>query len=212
MTNGHRGLASPAFFHGAVEAAKRALRDEARTRRAAAHARSGDGAALAVRDAFLDQVPVPAGAVVAGYSPIRDELDVMPLMERLAAAHICALPVVTAPATPLVFRRWRPGDALERGQFGVASPGASASELRPDVLLVPMLAFDRFGRRMGYGAGFYDRTLARLRSQGTVLAVGIAFAEQEVPSVPVDGHDQALDWIVTERGAFRPAGSLENSG
>ncbi|HET8727511.1 MAG TPA: 5-formyltetrahydrofolate cyclo-ligase [Alphaproteobacteria bacterium] len=180
------------------------MRREAKARRAAAHARAGTAAAPALRDRFLEAVPLAAGAVVAGYAPIRDEIDVLPLLARLAErGHPCCLPVVTAPASPLRFRRWTPDAAMEEGAFGVAAP-AQGEEVRPSLLLVPMLAFDRAGRRMGYGAGFYDRTLAALRAEGPVTAVGIAYADQEAPSVPVDIHDQALDWIVTEREAFRP--------
>jgi 5-formyltetrahydrofolate cyclo-ligase len=110
-----------------------------------------------------------------------------------------ALPVVTARGLPLGFRRWRPGDVLVSGAFGLLVPGPSAEPVMPQLVLVPLLAFDRQGGRLGYGAGFYDRTLAVLRAAGPVIAIGVAYADQEVPAVPVEPHDQPLDWIATER-------------
>mgnify|MGYP001614845853 FL=1 len=100
---------------------------------------------------------------------------------------------------PLLFRRWTPGAALAGGVFGLSEPDSTAPEVDPGVLLVPLLGFDRAGNRIGWGAGFYDRTLARLRGEGKVVAVGIAFAAQELARVPADDRDEPLDWIATER-------------
>jgi 5-formyltetrahydrofolate cyclo-ligase len=138
--------------------------------------------------------------VVAGFAPIGDEIDVLPLLSTLSAdGHPCALPVVVGRGAPLAFRAWTPGMALIEAQFGVGVPPASSPEVRPSVVLVPLLAFDGAGQRIGYGAGFYDRTLQALRRDGEVLAIGIAYADQQIESVPVDGNDARLDLVVTER-------------
>jgi 5-formyltetrahydrofolate cyclo-ligase len=149
---------------------------------------------------------VTPGTVVAGYWPLADELDPRPLMLALHGRSArLVLPVIEARGRPLRFRLWEPGAPLRVGRFGIAEPGEDAPELDPAIVLVPLLAFDRRGSRLGYGAGFYDRTLAGLRARGPVLAVGVAFAAQEVPFLPCDALDQPLDRIVTEAGAFEPA-------
>ena len=141
------------------------------------------------------------GAVVSGYVPVHGEIDVMPLLNALhAAGHTLALPVVVARDAPLVFRHWRPGMALEKGAFGIPVPPASALQVWPKVVLVPLVAFDAQGHRLGYGGGYYDRTLAALRAQGEVLAVGCAFSGQEVPHIPALDTDERLDAVLTERG------------
>lgn len=134
--------------------------------------------------------------------PIGSEIDCVPLLKRLAEsdADLC-LPVVTGPDAPLTFRRWQPDDRLVTGSFGISEPTAAAPELSPRVLLVPMLAFDRRGNRLGYGGGYYDRTLKELRAQADVVAIGVAFAGQLRDKVPVSDTDQPLDWILTEIGA-----------
>lgn len=161
--------------------------------------RACEAAALALRDRLLAGPPLPDGPV-SGYWPLADEIDVRPALAALAAAgRTCALPVVRGRGLPLAFRRWSPGDPLvPRGPFGIAEPGDAAPEVEPRVLLVPLLAFDRRGGRLGYGSGFYDRTLARLRAAGPTLAVGVALSVQEVGAVPCGPHDQRLDRIVTE--------------
>jgi 5-formyltetrahydrofolate cyclo-ligase len=140
--------------------------------------------------------------IVAGYRPFRDEIDPLPLMLKLAAAGArLALPV-TPPRdqpSPLTFRAWTPGEALAAGGFGVDEP-TGGEVVTPDLILVPLLAFDRRGHRLGYGQGHFDRTLEALRAKGKVTAVGLAFAGQEVPELPAEPHDQALDAILTEKG------------
>lgn len=210
MANGRGGSATaasretpPSAEKAAIDAAKHALRGDAMERRARAHARVGAVAGQRLRDRVLGAIELPPGAVVSGFVPIRDEIDVMPLLADLAGrGHPCTLPVVTGRRQPLEFRAWAPGDPLLPGPFDVPAPAPDAAVLRPDLLLVPMLAFDRRGGRIGYGAGFYDATLALLRRDGPVLAVGVAFAGQQVEAVPVEPHDQPLDWIVTERAAW----------
>jgi len=185
-----------------IDAAKRALRSAASERRRAAVpalAHAGEAA----RDHFLAAVAVPPRVTVSGFWPLDDEFDTRPLFRALhARGHAIGLPVVVGRGQPLLFRRWEPGMALVRGSFKVMTPPPEAPEVVPRVLLVPLLAFDRAGYRLGYGGGFYDRTLAKLRAAGDALAVGVAFAMQEVPAVPRDETDQPLDWLVTEREAI----------
>jgi len=160
------------------------------------------GAALAMLG--LEFLDLDAGSVVSGFLPYQSEIDVRPLMARLAAAGmVTALPVVAGRDAPLVFRAWRPGDQTEPGAWNIPVPLATVAEVVPDVLLVPMLAFDSGGYRLGYGGGFYDRTLEELRRKGHPVAVGVAYAAQEVHHVPHAAHDQPLDWILTEMGARR---------
>jgi len=144
--------------------------------------------------------PLGEGTVVAGYSPIRSECDPVPLMRSLAAkGSQLALPVVHEKDKELTFSEWRQGGQLILGPYGILQPRSEAAPLEPDVVLVPLVAFDRRCRRIGYGAGYYDRTLADLRKRKVVIAVGIAFAAQEVEAVPHDEHDQRLDLVLTER-------------
>jgi len=133
----------------------------------------------------------------AGYFPVHDELDPVPLLEALHAQGLrTALPVVRA-GPDLVFREWNPGAPLKRGKFGLRQPGRESPELAPDIVLVPLLAFDRKGGRIGYGAGYYDAALRRMRQHGPVAAIGIAFDEQEFPEVPQEPQDEPLDKILT---------------
>ena len=171
--------------------------------RANVHALEATSAARALRDRFLAQIEVPQNAVVAAYAAFGGEIDPLPLLDALAAKGVkLALPVVEAKAAPLVFRAWEPGAPLVPHRFGMAEPSRDAPTLVPDIVVVPLLAFDRQGYRLGYGGGYYDRTLAALRKRGRVLAVGVGFALQETASVPRASHDMPLDWIVTERAAF----------
>jgi 5-formyltetrahydrofolate cyclo-ligase len=171
-------------------------------------------AVLAGRDALSDKhraaaaeaiakrglpVDIKSGAVVAGYSPIRNEIDPIPLMQALAANGArLALPAVMARGKSLAFRVWSFGDRLMLGPLGILEPSPAAAELIPDIVLVPLAAFDRAGHRIGYGAGHYDFTLAHLRKRKASLAVGLAFAAQEIPAVPTAEHDVRLDLVLTE--------------
>ena len=175
-------------------------------------------AALAARDALSDAQRVAAarvlarrglpvelapGAIVAGYSPIRSELDPTPLMQKLAAAGArLALPVITARGQSLRFRVWHPGDRLLPGPLGILEPSPAVAEIVPDIVLVPLAAFDRTGHRIGYGAGHYDRTLAQLHKSKGFAAIGLAFAAQEVEAVPALQHDVPLDYVLTESNLF----------
>jgi 5-formyltetrahydrofolate cyclo-ligase len=190
-----------------LEDEKKKLRQEARARRKAAAAEADPDAARRLADTFFVArivMGVHGTGVVSGYWPMAEEMDVRPLLERLhAEGYTCALPVVPGKGVPLIFRRWRPGDALGQAGFNLSEPGPEAPEVRPDVVLAPLLAFDAEGYRIGWGGGYYDRTLAKLRAEGRVLAIGVAFNGQQVPRVPRDDRDQRLDWIVTDRRAFK---------
>lgn len=180
---------------GTAAARKAAAREAAFARRKAAHAahREAAAAALAAHLAGLE------GRVVSAYLPIRTEADPLPAMEALAAANRVCVPVIAGKGRPLVFREWRPGCALVEGPFRVMVPEAGET-LVPDTLIVPMLAFDARLYRLGYGGGFYDRTLEALRAAGPVRAVGFAYAAQEADALPLEPTDQPLDELVTEAG------------
>ena len=148
-------------------------------------------------------IEITPGTIISGYSPIRSEIDPAPLMRMLAALGArLALPAVMARGKSLAFRAWSPDDRLMLGPLGILEPSPAAAELVPDILLVPLAAFDRSGHRIGYGAGHYDTTLAHLRKAKTVIAIGVAFAVQEIKAVPVQPHDVALDYVLTEKRRF----------
>ncbi len=143
---------------------------------------------------------ITPGAIVSGFMPMRSEINPLPLMQKLSEAGAqLALPAVAGRGKPLVMRAWAWGEPLDRGQWGIREPKPEATELEPDILLVPLLAFDRTGHRIGYGAGYYDMTIARLRAIKPVTAIGVAFAAQEVAKVPATERDARLDLVLTER-------------
>ena len=149
-------------------------------------------------------ITVPEHSVVSGFWPMGDELDIRPVLLHFhEQGNPCALPITGRKGTPLRFRRWTPETVMVDAVFGTREPPSTADLLEPDVLIVPLLAFDAAGRRLGYGAGYYDRTLAELRGRKPVLAVGVAYAGQEVAEVPHDASDEPLDYIVTERGLIQ---------
>lgn len=183
--------------------AKASLRIAARNRRQASQARAPANAPDLAADKFLESIAVDPRCVVSGYWPIQGEMDPRPLLTRLLRQGCrCALPVIVECELPLMFREWRLGDALEKGPFGTSEPGPAAAEIIPDVLVVPLLAFDLRGYRLGYGGGYYDRTLHVLRRTAQkCVAVGFAYAGQQVESVPVSDTDERLDWVVHENFA-----------
>jgi 5-formyltetrahydrofolate cyclo-ligase len=152
-------------------------------------------------------IPVPKDAIVSGFSPINTEFNPLPLMRKLfdAGARL-ALPKVARRGRPLIMREWKFGDPLVSGVWGIREPAPEAPEVAPDILLVPFAAFDRAGYRLGYGAGYFDMTLAALRARKKITAIGVGYAAQEVPEVPVEAHDQRLDFILTEAGLALSAG------
>lgn len=186
------------------DALKAAARRRAFAARKAAHSAGGAGAAEAAAAHFLAAFAPQAGDMVAGYRPIRTEIDPTPLMRRLQEAGVAlCCPVVEGPGAPLSFRRWRPGAPMIVGAFGAEIP-AEGAPAEPTLLITPLVAFDRDLRRLGYGGGFYDRTLAQLRARGPVRAIGLAFAAQEIAAAPSGPHDALLDGVVTEKGVIRP--------
>ncbi len=142
--------------------------------------------------------------IVSGFLSIGSEIETMPTLERLAAAgYRLALPVMVAPRVPLVFRAWMPGEPLTAVKWGIREPLATAPEVIPRILLVPLLAFDASGGRLGYGGGFYDRTMRKLRAGAATTAAGFAFDEQAVDAVPSSDYDEPLDWVLTPSRAIR---------
>jgi 5-formyltetrahydrofolate cyclo-ligase len=182
-----------------ISARKAAIRADALARRDALPAEARAAAAEVIANRAFP-VPVAAGTLVSGFFPMRSEINPMPLLRRLAAEGAAlALPVVAGRGKPLIMRAWSFGAPLEAGVWGIRQPPADAPEVFPDILVVPLAAFDRTGHRIGYGAGYYDMTIRRLRGMKPVIAAGIAFAAQEIAAVPATDHDERLDLVLTER-------------
>jgi 5-formyltetrahydrofolate cyclo-ligase len=178
---------------------KAELRRQALARRDTlpATARAQAAEAIAARAFPLMLKP---GAVVSGFMPMKSEINPLPLLRRLAAAGArLALPVVAGRGQPLVMRTWAFGEPLLEGVWGIRQPSPQAPEAAPDIFIVPLLAFDRAGHRIGYGAGYYDMTIAAARAHRTISAVGIAYAAQEIAAVPAGPRDEPLDLVLTER-------------
>jgi 5-formyltetrahydrofolate cyclo-ligase len=178
---------------------KAELRAEALKRRDTlpADTRAHAAEAVAAHDFPIEFDP---GAVISAYSPLRTEINPVPLMRKLADAGAqLALPVVAGKGKPLIMRAWSFGEPLASGVWGIREPKPEAPEVAPDILIVPLLAFDRGGHRIGYGAGYYDMTITALRARKAITAIGIAFAAQEVEAVPVTERDARLDFVMTEK-------------
>lgn len=196
-----------------IDEQKAILRNDAKARRKAAVAVAGSNA----KDQFTrnmfslaKDLNVDGSSVIAGYLAMADELDVVPAMLGLSESDdaLCCMPVVLKKNTPLVFRQWDQLTEMESGGFGTQHPIPSTVELTPTLVLVPLLAFDTTGYRLGWGGGFYDRTLQLLKNSGNnVVAVGCAYAGQEMDAVVRDDYDQPVDWIVTERDIRQVASS-----
>ena len=179
-----------------VALAKAAAREAAFAARKPAFL-AGQGRAAEV---LAEVLAVHAGKVLAGYMPMRTEIDPLSAMAGFAG-RVC-VPVIVGKGVPLAFREWTASGEMVDGTFGARVP-AGGKWLEPEVLIVPLLAWDRLGYRLGYGGGFYDRTLERLRGLRPTVAVGFGFAAQQVSEVPIDATDQRLDWMVTEAGVLR---------
>lgn len=194
-----------------IDAEKTRIRATARADRDALSSGLGVAAAAGVAARFMSTAALVAhtgvGTSISGYMPIGSEIDPQTLMAQLSArgSTLC-LPDTNTPDAPLNFRRWNFGDDLRPGNYGIPVPAGDADDIRPDLLLVPMLAFDRGGHRLGYGGGYYDRTIAALGAEKTITTVGLAFSGQVRDDLPVGPHDMRLDWIVTESAALRVAG------
>lgn len=182
-----------------IEETKAALRSQAhRTRAALPQADRGDAAAAVAAHFFNDIALVPTD-VVAVYWRIRDELDCQPILVRLMDSNqTVVLPVVMGDDLPLDLRVWEQGAALEEAGFGTLAPSDFAPRAEPDVVLMPLLGFDKHGTRLGYGGGYYDRTLAHMNKRPKLI--GLAFAAQELDAIPREEHDVPLDAIITENG------------
>jgi 5-formyltetrahydrofolate cyclo-ligase len=184
--------------------AKIHARTNAKQARAAAFARHGSTAALRLAEQGLAFSGAGHQAIVSGFCAIGDEIDPLPLLTKLSVGgHQVCLPVMQGKGLRLLFRVWKPGDPMKSTLWGIGEPLPPAPYVEPGVLLVPLLAFDPAGYRLGYGGGFYDRTLAELRARQPVIAIGLAFDEQRVDAVPHVDYDQRLDWVLTPSGPLR---------
>jgi 5-formyltetrahydrofolate cyclo-ligase len=187
-----------------IIAQKKALRAGIRAWRAGLNVEAIGRAADAVAAQGLDFLQSRDGAVVSGFASLPDEFRIWPLLRRLhGEGYRLALPVMQGKAKPLLFRAWAPGDLMNKAVWDIPEPKADKPQLEPDILLVPLLAFDASGGRLGYGGGFYDRTLARLRAMKPIVAIGLAYDEQRVNAVPHLDYDQRLDWVLTPSGPIR---------
>ncbi len=180
----------------------KSLKTALRARAVEIRAGVGEDAAVALRERLLGMIDLPPGAVIAGIWPLPGEIDLRPLLELLHTRGLfVALPETTPRGQPLIFRRWKPDSTMVAEKFGTFRP--DGPELTPDLFLVPLLAFDRAGGRLGYGGGYYDRTLPLHPGKP---AWGFAYAAQEVDKLPMEPHDHRLDAIVTEAGVIFPDG------
>ncbi|HLA19989.1 MAG TPA: 5-formyltetrahydrofolate cyclo-ligase [Pseudolabrys sp.] len=182
-----------------IQNEKSALRAAALTLRDALPAAERQAAAETIATRSFP-IAIKPGTIVSGFSPMKSEISPLPLLRSLSdAGASLALPVVQGRGLPLIMRAWHFGAPLKSGQWGIREPMPPAPDVKPDILIVPLTCFDRQGHRIGYGAGYYDMTIAALRARKNVVAVGIAFAAQEIPQVPATEHDARLDLVLTER-------------
>ena len=184
-----------------IDQDKAALRDRLREVRHHISQHERNAAAQAICEHGETLMSRLARQVVSGFWPIRDEINITPLLIQLHEAGLtCALPIVETRQAPLVFRQWQPGDLLQKSSFGLHQPLAEATSVTPQILIVPLLAFDQEGMRLGWGGGYYDRTLAQLRVSSGVIAVGVGYSAQQVDKLPSGPHDQRLDYMMTPEG------------
>lgn len=184
---------------------KQAARKAASKIRKEAAAQDAGAAPMKIFDLLKGMDLIRSGQIISGFLPIGSEIDTRPILEELRRRGlVICLPCVEAEEAPLTFRVWHPEDELVKESFGTLAPAPTAQEVDPDILLSPMLAFDRAGYRLGYGGGFYDRSLEKLRKLKTITAIGVAYAAQEVATVPRDVLDQPLDLILSEKEVIQP--------
>jgi len=187
-----------------VAALKKEMRQQAKAVRGRAFAAHGNAAADSIARHGIAFAGRPAPGIVSGFLAIGEEIDPTPLMRRLMGeGYRLCLPVMEGKGKPLVFRGWAPGEPLAETMWGIREPLPEAPVLDPDIVLGPLLAFDTSGYRLGYGGGFYDRTLARLRALKPIVSIGIAYDEQKVDAVPHVDYDERLDWILTPSGPLK---------
>ncbi|WP_334147079.1 5-formyltetrahydrofolate cyclo-ligase [Hyphomicrobium sp.] len=183
---------------------KKDMRRTAKAARGRAFTAHGPHASETIAGHGIGFAGKPAPAIVSGFLAIGEEIDPSPLMRRLIGeGYRLCLPVMEGKGKPLVFRAWSPGEPLAETMWGIREPLPEAPALDPDIVLGPLLAFDAAGYRLGYGGGFYDRTLARLRALKPVVSIGIAFDEQKVDAVPHAEYDERLDWVLTPSGPLK---------
>lgn len=191
-----------------AKAQKRDLRARQKVVRQGAFDRYGPSAAQSVRTHGIGFAGVSAPAWVSAFYPIGDELDPLPLLERLIGeGYDVCLPVMEGLGKPLVMHAWAPGDPLNEVKWGIKEPLASAPVIEPDIVLAALLAFDDRGYRLGYGGGFYDRTIARLKTIKPAVVIGLAYDELRVDAVPYNDYDQPVDWILTPSGPKKCSGN-----
>jgi 5-formyltetrahydrofolate cyclo-ligase len=190
-----------------IDELKKTIRRDAVARRDALPAAERAKAAEAIA-ARPFPIAIKPGTIVSGFSSLKSEINPVPLMRKLAdqGAQL-ALPVVAGKGKPLIMRAWSFGEPLDSGVWGIREPKVEAPEVAPDILIVPLLAFDRTGNRIGYGAGYYDMTIAKLRAMKPTVAIGIAYAAQEIAEIPVTPRDARLDLVLTEREIIDLRGS-----
>jgi 5-formyltetrahydrofolate cyclo-ligase len=183
-----------------IEAAKTELRRELLKRRDSIPSHVRAAAAQTIADRALP-IELLSGMLVSGYSPLKSEINPLPLMRRFAEAGAqLALPVVAGRGQPLIMRAWAFDQELGAGVWGIREPKPESPEVFPDILIVPLLGFDGRGHRIGYGAGYYDMTITRLRTLKPIIALGVAFAAQEIDELPTSPRDARLDLVLTEHG------------
>ncbi len=194
-----------AGIHLTFATTKAALRKAARERRLQAFESGHSRAAGMLCEKFLSNIKISEDDIVAGYWPAASEIDCRPLLNRLAAQQVaCCLPVVSRRDMPLSFYPWKPDDPLTAGEYGIMEPLAGQAPVIPTLVIVPLLAFDAEGWRLGYGGGYYDRTIETLKKSSSmpIRLVGVAFEAQQVDKIPCDVHDQQLDAVVTEEKIY----------
>ncbi|KJZ19717.1 5-formyltetrahydrofolate cyclo-ligase [Loktanella sp. S4079] len=178
--------------------------DKSSARKAAFARRKAVHGTITAASGYLSEVLAGyRGVPIAGYSPMRTEINPLPALSEAAAHGPVGMPVIMGDATPLKFREWEPDCIMEEGAFGALIP-SNGAWMTPEIVIVPLVAFDRRGGRLGYGGGFYDRTLEQLRTMKPTLAIGFAYSVQEDDDLPLEATDQPLDMIVTEQGIIEP--------
>jgi 5-formyltetrahydrofolate cyclo-ligase len=181
-------------------ATKKQARAAATAIRKIAHAAQHETAPLQLASGAFPVQPTATCKIISGFYPYQSEIDTRPLLGRLAGeGWTTCLPIVLGDGLPLEFRRWAPGAPTIKGVWGIPRPPEDAELVEPDVLIIPLLSFDRKGFRLGYGGGFYDRTLEMLRARKNIIAIGVGYSAQEVDHVPVGENDQPLDYVITEK-------------
>ncbi len=183
---------------------KQLIREEVRFKRHLISEQHGEEYAKVIIKSFLKNIPIMPQSVISSYWPIRSEVNVKPLTEKLMLnGHHLALPAIADDRCNVTFRHYRMNDPVTMGPFRIPQPYDTAEEINPSIIIVPMLGFSRDGHRLGYGKGFYDQLLCRIRDERPVIAVGLAFSEQEIIDFPYEEHDQTMDWIITELECFK---------